>query len=94
MKSYYFHYSLLGGGVLEVKANSLSDADLLVMNVSNEILMDQTDFKRGLRIEYVEDEKGNCYEDGEYEGEEVDDDIDEEERGYIVISKFSDDVDY
>ena len=84
MKTYYFHYSLLGGGVLEVKANCLGDADLVVMNVSNEILMEQTDFKRGLSIEYVEDENGNCYEDGEYDGEELDDDFDEDEDAYIV----------
>lgn len=94
MKSYYFHYSLLGVGVLEVKADSLSDADSLVMDVSDEILMDQTDFKRGLTIDYIEDEEGNCYEDGEYEEEEGDIDVNEEEKGYIVTGKFNDDVDY
>ncbi len=96
MKSYYFHYSLLGGGVLEVKANSLLDADSLVMDISDEILMDQTDFKHGLTIDYIEDEEGNCYEHGEYEEEEeyVDVDVNEEGKGYIVTGKFIDDVDY
>ena len=84
MKTYYFHYSLLGSGVLEVKANSLDEADSLVMNVSNEILMSETDFKRGFSIEYVEDENGKCYEDGEYDEEELDEATANDGVAYIV----------
>ena len=84
MKTYYFHYSLLGSGVLEVKANSLEEADILVMNVSDEILVSETDFKRGLKIEYVEDEDGKCYEDGEYDEEELEEISENDEIAYIV----------
>lgn len=80
MKSYYFQYSFLGSGVIEIKATSLSYAELLFSNVSNQLLILNTDFDGGLAIDCIEDDEGNSYEEGESDNEEtcVEDD------GYVV----------
>ena len=80
MKTYFVNYSMLGGGVLEIVANSAREADSIAMDVSMEILMRTTDFGGGFSIDHIDDEHGN----------EVDVDVEEEEEqeefGYIVIS--------
>ena len=53
MKTYFVNYSMLGGGVLEIVANSAYEADSIAMDVSMEILMRTTDFGGGFSIDHI-----------------------------------------
>jgi len=59
MKTYYVNYSLLGSGVLEIVANSSSEAESIAMDLSDEILIREADFSDGFAIDDIEDDEGN-----------------------------------
>jgi len=79
MEKYYVNYYVTG--VLVIEANSLDGAANVAMDVSEEQLMTETDFKDGFYIRNILDDNGNIYEDDEFE-------IDGEDRlGFIVSTQ-------
>ena len=90
-KKYLVTYSVMGGGTIEVKAHSRSEAEHLFWGTSDNKISKATDFG-GLQIDYMEIEDpyqvfdffGGDYlddEDKDGEEEEEDEDEDEDEEG-------------
>lgn len=75
MKKFYVNYSLLGSGTLVVMAKNIKEVEEIVWrDITDEILKRETDFKRGLSIEGIEDDLGNYFEQEEIEDMELNDD--------------------
>ncbi len=87
-KKYLVTYSVMGGGTIEVKAHSRSEAEHLFWGTSDNKISKATDFG-GLQIDYMEIEDpyqvfdffGGDYLDDEDKDKDVDEDEDEDEEG-------------
>lgn len=72
MKKYFINYSILGGGCIEVIAKDRAEAEDLFYDLDVEELMGQTEFDDGPRLEWIEDEEGNCVEEDKCEDDGAD----------------------
>jgi hypothetical protein len=87
-KKYLVTYSVMGGGTIEVKAHSRSEAEHLFWSTSDNKISKATDLG-GLQIEYMEIEDpyqvfdffGGDYLDDEDKDGEKEEDEDEDEEG-------------
>jgi hypothetical protein len=54
MKTYGIYYSLLGGGYIKLEANSKAEAEEFAFNLTDEELIENTDFHKSLEIDSIE----------------------------------------
>jgi hypothetical protein len=80
-KKYLVTYSVMGGGTIEVKAHSRSEAEHLFWGTSDNKISKATDLG-GLQIDYMATEDGDQefeYQFGDYLGDEDEDEAEEED---------------
>ena len=83
IKKYVIIYSAIGGGAIEVEAHSISEAEDLFMDTSDEVFAKETDWSGGLQIESMEIEDEDQYfefRNGEYQGDDYEDGEEDEDE--------------